>query len=135
MLSRRGLIGLAYSGTTTYEGSAEVPDTGPVTGEAVEIDLRNVKSLAEVIVNGHSAGIAWKAPCLLNVTHRLNPGANELSIRATNLWPNRLIGDQQPGAAPVAFATFTPYRPDVSLLESGLLGPVTTLRRTTEIAR
>jgi hypothetical protein len=41
-----------------------------------------------------------------------------------NLWPNRLIGDRQPGAKPVAFAPVSPYRADSPLLPSGLLGPV-----------
>jgi len=51
-----------------------------------------------------------------------------LTIRVTNLWPNRLIGDKQPQAVPVAFTTFNPYRADSPLLDSGLLGPVVILR-------
>jgi len=42
-----------------------------------------------------------------------------------NLWPNRLIGDKQPGAKPIAVAPQSPYRADSPLLPSGLLGPVT----------
>jgi hypothetical protein len=49
-----------------------------------------------------------------------------LEIRITNLWPNRMIGDQQPSAGKkYTFASYRPYAKDSPLLESGLLGPVT----------
>jgi hypothetical protein len=35
-----------------------------------------------------------------------------------------MIGDKQPGAAKITFATLDPYKADSPLLESGLLGPV-----------
>ena len=47
----------------------------------------------------------------------------------TNLWPNRLIGDEQPGVT--ARQTFTgihAYSKDSPLMPSGMLGPVTLLR-------
>jgi hypothetical protein len=48
-----------------------------------------------------------------------------LSIKVTNLWVNRLIGDQQPWSLKkYTFADFTPYKADSPLLPSGLLGPV-----------
>jgi hypothetical protein len=44
----------------------------------------------------------------------------------TNLWVNRLVGDEQPGIEKqYTFSTFRPYTKDSPLLESGLLGPVT----------
>jgi hypothetical protein len=52
------------------------------------------------------------------------PGDNQLQVRVTNTWVNRLIGDKQPGAEHHAFSTFDPYEATSSLLESGLLGPV-----------
>ena len=49
----------------------------------------------------------------------------EIEIKVTNLWVNRMIGDQQPWALKkYAFADFTPYKADSPLLPSGLLGPV-----------
>ncbi len=53
-------------------------------------------------------------------------GANELEIKVINLWPNRLIGDKQPGAgAPCAWTTFDrAYNANSPLLPSGLFGPV-----------
>jgi hypothetical protein len=45
-------------------------------------------------------------------------------ISAVALWPNRLIGDQQPGAKKIAFAPNSLYKSNSPLLPSGLLGPV-----------
>jgi hypothetical protein len=43
----------------------------------------------------------------------------------TNLWVNRMIGDQQPWSIrKYTFADFAPYKADSPLLPSGLLGPV-----------
>ena len=54
---------------------------------------------------------------------------NNVEIRVSNLWPNRLIGDKQPGVArKYAFAIFDPFRADSPLLPSGLLGPVRLVR-------
>ena len=41
-------------------------------------------------------GIIWKKPFRFDVTGVLKPGANKVVIKVTNLWVNRLIGDQQP---------------------------------------
>jgi hypothetical protein len=77
-----------------------------------------------VLVNGACLGILWKAPYRIDLTDALKAGANDLEIRVTNLWPNRMIGDKQPGASKITFATLDPYKADSPLLESGLLGPV-----------
>jgi alpha-L-rhamnosidase/F5/8 type C domain len=119
-----------FSGTASYEAILNAPASWLAKDQRVEIDLGVVKNLAEVVVNGQSAGILWKRPFRIDVTDLLQPGANLLSIRITNLWPNRLIGDKQPNAAPVAFTTFNPYGADSPLLDSGLLGPVVILRVT-----
>jgi hypothetical protein len=61
----------------------------------------------------------------VDATAALKPGANELSIKVTNAWVNRLIGDQQPDAATkFTFTTEKPYKADSPLQASGLLGPV-----------
>ena len=70
-------------------------------------------------------GILWKTPYKIDVTGALKPGDNDIEIKVTNLWVNRMIGDQQPWALKkYAFADFTPYKADSPLLPSGLLGPV-----------
>jgi len=52
-----------------------------------------------------------------------------LSVKVTNLWVNRLIGDQQPGVThPVTYTTQPFYRADSPLLPSGLMGPVNIFR-------
>ena len=113
-----------FSGTATYRRTLDVQRAWLAGGSHVELDLGAVKSLAEVLVNGRSLGILWKAPYRIDMTDALKSGGNQLEIRVTNLWPNRMIGDKQPGAAKIAFATLDPYKADSPLLESGLLGPV-----------
>ena len=39
-----------------------------------------------------------------------------------------MIGDKQPGAKQIAYATIDPYKVDSPLLPSGLIGPVTLSR-------
>jgi hypothetical protein len=51
--------------------------------------------LQEVWLNGKPLGTFWKPPFVCDVTGLLQPNANELEVRVTNLWPNRLIGDEQ----------------------------------------
>jgi alpha-L-rhamnosidase/Glycosyl hydrolases family 2, sugar binding domain len=113
-----------FSGTASYRRALDVPRAWLAEGSRVELDLGAVKSLAEVLVNGRSLGVLWKAPYRIDVTDALKSGSNQLEIRVTNLWPNRMIGDKQPGATKIAFATLDPYKADSPLLESGLIGPV-----------
>ena len=51
--------------------------------------------LGEVLLNGKGLGIVWKAPYRVEVTGAIGAGENRLEVRVTNLWPNRLIGDEQ----------------------------------------
>ena len=91
----------------------------------VWLDLGEVKNLAEVTVNGRSLGVVWHAPYCVDLTDVLKPGKNEVSVKVTNAWVNRLIGDEQPGAkVKYTFADVKPYKADSPLLPSGLLGPV-----------
>jgi hypothetical protein len=117
-----------FSGTATYNKTVVIPADWLEDRSRLEVGLGVVKNLAEVLVNGRSLGVLWKAPFKIDITEALQAGDNRLEIRVTNLWPNRLIGDRQPGARKVAFATFDPFKPDSQLLPSGLLGPVTLLR-------
>ncbi len=122
-------VGVKYfSGTAVYEKTVAISPQWLQDRSRVELDLGEVKNVAEVLVNGHSVGIAWKAPFTLDMTGALKPGDNRLQVRITNLWPNRLIGDRQPGAHPIAFATYDPFTANSPLLPSGLLGPVRILR-------
>jgi hypothetical protein len=66
------------------------------------------------------------------VTGALKPGANTLEVKVTNLWVNRIIGDQQPEVAKkYTFTSQSVYQAASPLLPSGLLGPVRVVRVTT----
>jgi hypothetical protein len=115
-----------FSGTATYQTALNISASWLTEGTGIELDLGSVKDVAEVFVNGRSAGIVWKRPFRVNVTALLKPGGNVLAIQVTNLWPNRLIGDRRQKRT-IAFTTYNPYTADSSLLPSGLLGPVVLL--------
>lgn len=120
-----------FSGVGTYTRTIEAAPEWFTAGDHVWLDLGDVKNLADVTVNGKDLGVVWHPPYRVDVTGALHPGANELSIKVVNAWVNRLIGDQQPGATPVAWADVTPYHADSPLLPSGLLGPVQVIRQST----
>ena len=114
-----------FSGTGTYTKTIQASGDWFKPGAKLWVDLGDVKNLAEVTVNGKSLGIVWHAPYRMDVTSALKPGANEVMIKVTNAWVNRLIGDQQPDAATkYTFADVKPYKANSPLLPSGLLGPV-----------
>jgi hypothetical protein len=122
-----------FSGTATYSKSIDVPATLFKAGARTYLDLGEVKNLAEVVVNGQSLGIVWKAPFRVEVTSVLKPGPNRVEIKVANLWVNRLIGDLQPDAAVKYTYTTQPfYQANSQLLPSGLLGPVRLVRTETE---
>ncbi len=85
-----------FSGTATYKRTIEAPAEWFATDAKMLLDLGSVENIAEVTVNGKSAGVLWKPPFRADVTGALKPGANTVEIKVTNLWANRLIGDQQP---------------------------------------
>ncbi len=144
-----------FSGTATYEKEIEISAERLSSGRELWLDLGAVKNFAEVFLNGQNLGVLWKPPFRVNLTAAAKPGVNKLAIKVTNLWPNRLIGDEQlpddrewsgkhlkawpqwlldGKPSPTGRLTFTTWHhwtKDSPLLESGLLGPVTL--RTAEI--
>ena len=85
----------------------------------------------------------------MDITKAAKTGDNELEVRVTNLWPNRLIGDEQypddcqwdgihlakwpdwmvkgqprPVKERLTFTTWKHWHKDSPLQPSGLLGPV-----------
>jgi hypothetical protein len=114
-----------FSGTATYSKTIEIPAEDLAQGAHLWLDLGDVREIADVKVNAADLGILWKTPFKVDVTSAIKPGRNQIEIRVTNLWVNRMIGDQQPWALKkYAFADFMPYKADSPLLSSGLLGPV-----------
>jgi (4-O-methyl)-D-glucuronate---lignin esterase len=118
-----------FSGTATYTKTVQAPAEWFKPGAKLWLDLGDVKNIAQVSVNGQPFGIFWKTPFRVDVTPALKAGANALEIKVTNLWVNRLIGDQQPNVTRKYTYTALPfYRADSPLLPSGLLGPVVIVR-------
>jgi len=138
-----------FSGTATYTKEFEIPSEMLNPSQALCLDIGQVKNLCEIRVNGKDFGIFWKPPVRLDITDIAVAGKNLIEIQVTNLWPNRLIGDEREfpedvkwrGGLPVewpkwfaegkarptgrhTFTTFKHYTKDSPLLESGLLGPV-----------
>jgi hypothetical protein len=115
-----------FSGITTYQNDFELPDSAG--NKKIVVDLGRVADLAEIYVNGHYAGSAWKPPYHVNISEQVQQGQNHIEIRVANLWVNRLIGDRQPDVTdPVAYTSFKTYLPSAPLRPSGLLGPVKVL--------
>ena len=119
-----------FSGTAEYMKTINIPEEWIAENSELWLDLGRVKNLAEVTVNGKSLGIIWKKPFRVLISEALKPGENTLSVKITNLWVNRLIGDRQPGETkPLTYTTQEFYRADSPLLPSGLLGPVRIVAR------
>jgi len=138
-----------FSGAATYRKTINIPADCLGKNRTLLLDLGSVKEIAEVRLNGQDLGILWKSPFQVDITKAARPGDNELEIRVTNLWPNRLIGDEQypddcqwdgihlkqwpewmqkgeprPVKERVAFTTWKHWTKDSPLQPSGLLGPV-----------
>ncbi len=83
-----------FSGSATYTKEIDIPVTMVKKDLELSLDLGQVEVIAEVNVNGKDAGILWKLPFRTDITALVKPGKNTLKIRVTNLWINRLIGDE-----------------------------------------
>jgi hypothetical protein len=115
-----------FSGTGTYTKNIQASAGWFNEDTQIWLDLGSVKNLAEVFLNGQSMGIVWKKPFRINITEPLKEGDNLLEVKVTNLWVNRLIGDQQPDVEnKITYTAMKFYEADSPLLPSGLLGPVT----------
>ena len=81
-----------YSGTAVYSCRFEILDLKSETF----LDLGAVKNLAEVFLNGQPLGIVWCPPWRVRIpAGTLRAKDNQLEIRVTNTWVNRLIGDER----------------------------------------
>ena len=59
------------------------------------LDLGRVDIAAAVMLNGQDLGTLWKPPFKMDVSEHLQAGANDLVVKVTNQWNNRLVGDQR----------------------------------------
>ena len=108
-----------FSGIADYTKTFEASPEGKVM-----LDLGRVADLAEVYVNGEYCGAAWKEPYQVDITKAVRAGQNVLLVRMANVWVNRLIGDEQPGATRVGWTDARGFDGTEALQPAGLLGPV-----------
>ncbi|MBT3242918.1 MAG: hypothetical protein HN352_07205 [Bacteroidetes bacterium] len=119
-----------YSGAGFYTKSMDVPADWLASGRKVYLDLGEVRELAEVFVNGKSAGVLWNPPYKADITELVKAGSNDIKIEVMNLWCNRLAGDNElPEDERFTSTNITThgYRTDPNywlLQPAGLLGPV-----------
>jgi hypothetical protein len=122
-LSTHQLSGVKYfSGITHYSNSFMLSAKDEAEDFMLEFD--HISDVAEVLVNGKSAGVIWKKPYRIDISDWVVAGENTLEVRVANRWKNRLIGDRQPGVSPVTYTTFNTYLPNAELDKSGLDGQV-----------
>ena len=133
-----------YSGIAIYKQTFNLEEIITNKGRFY-LDVGVVKNLARIKLNGKDLGVVWTAPWKVDITAVLKQKGNQLEIEVANLWPNRLIGDEQlpddgiqvdqwpdwlvkgqpRTSGRFTFTTFKHYQKDSPLLTSGLIGPVT----------
>lgn len=120
-----------FSGTASYTTQFSYRPSSSKTG--VYLDLGDAcGSIGEVSLNGVDLGSRWNPPYNWDVTACLREGTNNLQVRVTGTWRNRLIGELRDPAA-FANTSFRPYlaswgdarlHADEAMVPAGLLGPV-----------
>jgi hypothetical protein len=139
-----------FSGTATYAKVITISAKLLGKDRGLYLDLGRVAVMARVKLNGNDLGVLWKAPYRVEMDQFAKAGENTLKIEVTNLWINRMIGDEnlpedsdrngngtlkgwpkwllEGKSSPTGRQTFTSWRlwkKGAPLQESGLLGPVT----------
>jgi hypothetical protein len=142
-----------YSGTAIYRKTFEWKRETELDENHYILDLGEVKIVAEVKLNGTDLGVSWMPPFRVDITDAIKEGENQLEIKVTNQWSNKLIGDERfpksfsgyklegnfpkgkmmdwyannepmPAGQRTTFCTGGFYKADDPLMPSGLLGPV-----------
>lgn len=111
-----------HSGSAIYSAKFSLSDVK----SPIQLDLGRVESLATVTVNGTEFPTLWKYPYRLDITPALRKGGNEIKVRVTNAWNNRLVGDAQlPLEQRASWTSSDAVEAGQPLLTAGLIGPVT----------
>jgi len=149
-----------YSGTAVYRTQFDVPPSTLQSPKSrMVLDLGKVNYIASVRLNGRDLGVVWTAPWRVDISDVVREKANSLEVKVTNVWANRLIGDEQepadcawypvspangwclgaplkelpdwflegesrPSPGRYCFTTWKYFTEAMSLVPSGLLGPV-----------
>ncbi len=114
-----------FSGTATYRTILDINADQLTPSRELWLNLGDVDEVAVMRVNGVSLTPLWKHPYSARIDPLLHSGSNSIEVRVTNLWPNRLIGDAQPGVTHrYTWTNIKSFTNSSPLLPSGLLGPV-----------
>ena len=82
-----------FSGTAVCKSSFAIKKKDKQATYRISLPLLN--AVAEVIVNGQSAGTVWCSPWSIDITKQLKKGKNQIELRICNTLWNRLVGDAQ----------------------------------------
>ena len=112
----------AFSGTVTYSREFDLKTIDPASRYILE--LGDVDMIAEVSLNGKRLGVLWTLPYSVDITSALKAGVNELEVKVTSTWFNRLSYDgAQPEGARKTWCLRWPEA-EQGLKKYGLMGPV-----------
>ena len=123
-----------FSGTALYEKRFNIKKQNISNGRAY-LNLGKLGDIATVKLNGEEVGVYWKPPYIADITDDIKEGVNKLEVSVTNLWINRLIGDEMLAPEERKTSTnlvndkgrydkLTKSDADKYLRYSGLMGPV-----------
>jgi hypothetical protein len=84
-----------FAGTATYREHIKLGTKDLCRNKRIILELGELNDIAELRVNGKSAGVLWYPPYSADITPLLKKGDNLLEILVTTNWANRLIGDEQ----------------------------------------
>jgi hypothetical protein len=113
-----------FSGTAAYSIQFEMPKAAATY---FWLDLGKVCEVGEVSIDAHDLGTAWTYPFRVKVpAELLTKGTHNLEVKVTNVWNNRLVGDQfLPEKERITRTNVKVTNKNSPLVPSGLLGPVT----------
>ena len=113
-----------FSGTAVCKSSFTLNKKDKQARYSLSLPL--VGAVAEVIVNGQSAGTVWCSPWSIDITKQLKKGKNQIELRIANTLWNRLVGDaNRPESDRVMQQTHPLAKPGDKLVPSGLKGQPT----------
>jgi hypothetical protein len=81
-----------FSGTGVYTTTVNLPPGYVGEDTRLVLELGDVGNVAEVSLNGKSAGVIWMRGQTLDITSLAVEGDNQLEVRVTNTLINRVSG-------------------------------------------
>jgi len=118
-----------FSGSATYHKDLHIPAAYLQSCEQMMLDLGQVGCVADVSINGKSLGTLWKSPYAIDIKPHVRPGQNTLTVKVTNTWSNRMLGDQRlPREQKYCYTNMSDFHRyswnSFRMVDSGLIGPV-----------